>query len=211
MTKRPELLNGVIAGAVLLFFSLAGASAAGTKSLVCVDWLADNLDRRDLVILDVSEFTNYQRGHIPGAVKAFGPWQTMNDDFLGFMIPSPDKLVKMLREFGINNNSFVVVYDEGTTAREISKSARALWTLHSLGHEDVALLDGGFSAWKREGRQVSRKPVAAEIGNFSGNLIPGKVTTLSGVKKKLDNDQVVFLDCRSAPEHFGQEKKSHID
>jgi len=211
MTKRPELINSVLTGAVLLFFSLAGISVAGSKSLVCVDWLADNLDRRDLVILDVSEFTNYERGHIPGAVKAFGPWQTMNDDFLGFMVPSPDKLVKMLREYGINNHSFVVVYDEGTTARETSKSARALWTLHSLGHDESALLNGGFSAWEREGRQVSRKPVTAETGNFGGNLAPGKVANLSGVKKKLGDEQVVFLDCRSTPEHFGQEKKSYID
>lgn len=211
MVNRYKLLCAILSGAVLLLFSFAGASMAETKSLVSVDWLADNLDKDDLVIIDVSAFTNYEKGHIPGAVKAFGPWQTMNDDFVGFMAPPKHELIKMIRGYGINNDSFVVIYDEGDQAQDTAKSARALWTLHSLGHEKVALLDGGFAAWEKEGKKVSNKPVHTKTGNFSGELIPSKVTTLSEVKRKLNYDQIVFLDCRDTPEHFGQEKKSHID
>ncbi len=211
MIKRCKRLSAIVSGATLLLFLLAGVSQAASKSLVSVEWLADNLDGKNTVILDVSEFTSYEKGHIPGAVKAFGPWMTKSDDFVGFMAPPEHELVKMIKGFGVNNDSLVVVYDEGTTAKETAKSARALWTLHFLGHDNVALLDGGFAAWTREGQEVSKDPVAPKVGNFTGKTIQSKVTTLSEVKRKLKYRQIVFVDCRDAVEHFGQEKLHHID
>ena len=55
--------------------------------------LSKNLQKKDMVILDVGAFTHYEKKHIPGAVKAFGPWQTMNEEFVGFMMPPVDELV----------------------------------------------------------------------------------------------------------------------
>jgi len=196
--------------AVILIAGASAAVAAGTQKLVSVDWLARNLKTPNVVVLDVGAFTQYERGHIPGAVKAFGPWQTMNDKFVGFMMPKVKDLVHMLQSYGVNNNSYVIFYDEGVTAQDTAKSARALWTLEALGHDKVAILDGGFAAWKQAHKAVSGEPVAPFPGNFRGKLVRSKLATIRDVKKALHSSNVVFLDDRLPDEDFGHEKESYI-
>jgi len=196
--------------AVILMAYTSGAAAAGKQKLVSVDWLAKNMKEPHIVVLDVGAFTQYERGHIPGAVKAFGPWQTMNDKFVGFMMPKVEDLVQMLRSYGVSNESEIILYDEGVTAQDTAKSARALWTLHALGHDNVAILDGGFAAWKQAGKTVSAEPVVPRPGNFTGELVKSKLATVKEVKKALHASGVVFVDNRLPEEDFGHEKKSFI-
>ncbi|MFP7754619.1 sulfurtransferase [Thermodesulfobacteriota bacterium B35] len=203
-------LKASFIGVLLFMFCLPGLALAAESSLVSVDWLAKNLKKKDLVILDVSEFIHYEKGHIPGAVKAFGPWMTMNRDFVGFMMPDQETLVEMLRSYGVNNESFVVVYDEGITSKDTAKSARALWTLHTLGHTRVAILDGGMAAWEQTEKPVSTKAAAPLTGNFSGKLEAAKVATLAEVRRKLGSSGVAFVDNRLPEYYFGHEKNSEI-
>jgi thiosulfate/3-mercaptopyruvate sulfurtransferase len=196
--------------AVILTAWASGAGAAATQKLVSVDWLARNLKTPNIVVLDVGMFTHYERGHIPGAVKAFGPWQTMNDKFVGFMMPKVEDLVRMLRSYGVNNNSYIILYDEGVTAQDTAKSARALWTLHVLGHDKAAILDGGFAAWEQAEKHVSVEPAIPWPGNFTGKLVKSRLATMDDVKKALHSSRVVFVDNRLPEEDFGHEKKSYI-
>jgi thiosulfate/3-mercaptopyruvate sulfurtransferase len=196
--------------AVILVACSSVEPPAATQKLVSVDWLARNLKAPNVVVLDVRAFTQYERSHIPGAVKAFGPWQSMNDEFVGFMMPKVDELARMLRSYGVNNGSYVIVYDKGLTAQDTAKSARALWTLEALGHSEVAILDGGFEAWKQAEKAVSTKPVIPPTGDFVGNLVKSKLATLSEVKEALRSSRVVFVDDRLPEEDFGHEKKSYI-
>jgi thiosulfate/3-mercaptopyruvate sulfurtransferase len=202
-------MAGILAAVILIACS-SGFALAAPRALVSVDWLAGNLKAPDIVVLDVGAFTQYERNHIPGAVKAFGPWQTMNDKFVGFMMPKTDDLVRMLRSYGVNKDSFVIIYDEGVTAQDTAKSARALWTLEALGHNKVAILDGGFAAWKDAGKPVSGEPVVPWPGNFGGRLVKAKVATLGEVKKALGSSRVVFVDNRLPEEDFGHEKRSYV-
>lgn len=210
MTNIYRVRLAAILAAVILIASAAAAAAAGTKKLVSVDWLAGNLKNPSIVVLDVGSFTQYERGHIPGAVKAFGPWQTMNDEFVGFMMPKVEDLVKMLRSYGVNNSSYVILYDEGVTAQDTAKSARALWTLHALGHDKVAILDGGFAGWKQAHKPVTAKATVPRPGTFEGKLVESKLATMGEVKKALHSAGVIFLDNRLPEEDFGHEKKSYI-
>jgi len=203
-----KILQVLLVGAGLLLFGLVQSGLAATGSLVSVEWLAKNLHRDNMVILDVGAFTHYEKGHIPGAVKAFGPWQTMDEDFVGFMMPPVADLEAMLRSYGVNNNSQIVLYDEGVTAEDTAKSARALWSLHVLGHTKVAILDGGFAGWEFEEQAVSQKAATPSKGNFTASVQKDKVVDLAQIKKKLGN--VVLVDTRLPEEHFGHEKKSHI-
>jgi thiosulfate/3-mercaptopyruvate sulfurtransferase len=196
--------------AAVILVACSSVASAATQKLVSVDWLAKNLKAPNVVVLDVRAFTQYDRGHIPGAVKAFGPWQSMNDEFVGFMMPKVDELVGMLRSYGVKNGSHVILYDEGMTAQDTAQSARALWTLEALGHSEVAILDGGFEAWKQAEKAVSTEPVSPRTGDFTGNLVKSKLATLSEVKKALRSSRVVFVDDRLPDEHFGHEKKSYM-
>lgn len=197
--------------AALIVVALAPAIAlADAGSLVSVDWLAKNLNKPDVVVLDVGAFFHYEKKHIPGAVKAFGPWHMQNDKYQPFMMPPVDDLVRMIRGYGVNQNSLVVLYDEGVTTGDTTKSARALWTLHALGHNKVAILDGGFAAWEQAGKPVSHDAVVPMAGNFIGKLMANKCATLDEVKKKIGSKKVVLVDTRLPEEDFGHEKKSYI-
>ncbi len=208
--KAMNRIRASLIGAIIFLFCIPALSCAGSAHLVSVGWLASHMKQKNLVVLDVSDFTHYEQHHIPGAVRAFGPWQVMNADFVGFMMPSQDQLVKMLRTYGVNNNSSVVIYDEGNTASDTAKSARALWTINVLGHKRVAILNGGFSAWKRAGKKVTTQDVAPLYGNFTAKPVPALVATLKEVEKKIGSKKVVFIDNRGADEYFGQEKRSYI-
>jgi len=185
MNTYKSKLAALLAAAILLVCSY-GAAAAESQKLVSVDWLAENLETPNVVVLSVGAFTQYEKNHIPGAVKAFGPWQTMNDEYVGFMMPKVNDLVSMLRSYGVNNDSYVILYDEGVTAQDTAKSARALWTLEALGHDKVAILNGGFAAWTQAGKAVSTEPVVAAPGNFSGELAESKLATKAEVKKAVE-------------------------
>lgn len=189
----------------------AGIAAAGAGPLVSVDWLAGHLGKPGVVVLDVRTFPQHEKGHIPGAANAFGPWMTMNSRFVGFMMPRVEDLVDLLRDCGVDNGSLVVVYDQGITARDTTRSARALWTLHVLGHDEVAILDGGFAAWERAEKPVTNKPTSpARRGDFAARPMWNKLATLPEVKAKVGSPRVVFVDTRLPEEHFGHEKKAHI-
>ncbi len=196
-----------------VFFLLAFCAVqvwAGPGPLVSTDWLARNMNKPGIVILDVRTFPQHEKSHIPGAANAFGPWMTMNDQFVGFMMPKVQNLVELLRVCGVNGDSFVVVYDQGITAQDTTRSARALWTLHVLGHDKVAILDGGFAAWEQAEKPVTKKPASPKRGNFIARPMWNKLATLADVKSKIGSSWVVFVDTRLPEEHFGHEKKSHI-
>ncbi len=207
ITKK---ISTILLGLILSTSLLVGTAMAGSNSLLSVKWLAKNINQANMVILDVSEFTHYEKNHIPGAVKAFGPWMTMNHNFVGFMMPTASDLITMIRSYGVNNNSFVVIYDEGTTADDTAKSARALWTLQALGHNKVAILNGGFAGWDRHGETISTRPATPDPGNFTGKLIKSMVTSYSDVQSKLHSQGVTFVDSRLPNQYFGKEKNSEI-
>ncbi|MDA8388218.1 MAG: rhodanese-like domain-containing protein [Nitrospiraceae bacterium] len=203
-------LTGVLTALILIGCSSAALAQAAPSHLVSVEWLAANLKAPRVVVLDVGAFTRYEKEHVPGAARAFGPWQTENDAYVGYMMPKVPALVRMLRGFGVNNDSFVVIYDDGTTAQDTARSARALWTIEALGHDRVAILDGGFAAWKQKKEPVSSQPAVPWPGNFTGRLEKGRLATMSEAKKDLRQPGVVFVDNRSPDEDFGFEKKSYI-
>ena len=104
----------------------------------------------------------YRRGHIPGAVYA-----SLNDDLSAprtgsngrHPLPSIDALASTMSRLGIDRTTQVVVYDQDSGLY----ASRLWWSLRYLGHDAVALLDGGWAKWLREGRPVrtgdeSRQP-----------------------------------------------------
>ncbi len=201
-----------ISAALAAWFVLATAicSWAAPQALVTVEWLQSHMKDKDVVILDVRTFPKYMKTHIPGAVRAFGPWRTMNDRFVGFMAPQAGELEEMLQEYGVSNTSTVIIYDQGMTSSDTAKSARVLWTLHWLGHENCAILDGGFNAWEQKELPVTTSPALRPKGDFRVSVKPAKVITLAEVRKKTGNGSTVFLDLREPFQHFGHEKKSNI-
>lgn len=137
-----------------------------TSPLVSTQWLADHLGADELVVLDASVHTTgtglqttwqtaqdsyEQRGHVPGAryadlVRAF----STPDAAVPFTRPGAERFETAATELGVTNSSTVVVYDDGLG----EWSARLWWIFRSFGFDSIAVLDGGFTKWRDEGRPV---------------------------------------------------------
>ena len=122
--------------------------------VVTATWLFENIENPNLVILDASprenksnlvpEFTNIQ---IKGA-RQFDMERVFLDkeNPIPNMIPDEKVFEEACRKLGINNNSLIVVYDN----LGVYTSPRVWWMFKTMGHSQIAVLDGGLSAWKNE-------------------------------------------------------------
>lgn len=140
----------------------------------------------------------YAEAHLPRAVFA-----DLLDDLSGPIVPgqtgrhplpSVEVLVQKLRAWGVGKQSQVVVYDDGGGAF----AARLWWVLRWLGHEAVALLDGGFAAWVAADKPVTRELPLRGVGDFEARpqrrLLAAAAELLESAPRKL-------FDAR-APERF---------
>ena len=123
----------------------------------------------------------HEVGHLPGAVYAH-----LDEDLSAprsadgsggrHPLPSPQALAAALGALGVTEDRAVVAYDHGNGA----VAARLWWLLRYLGHEAVAVLDGGFRAWQAAGGAVESGPVARRPGQFVGRPRAALVTDAAG-------------------------------
>lgn len=137
-----------------------------TSPLVSTQWLADHLGADELVVLDASVHTTgagldmrwqdardayEQHGHVPGARCADLVHDLSDADAdLPFTRPTVEQFESAVQALGVTNESCVVVYDDSVG----EWAARLWWIFRAFGHDRVAVLDGGFTKWRDEGRPV---------------------------------------------------------
>ncbi|HNP36444.1 MAG TPA: sulfurtransferase [Woeseiaceae bacterium] len=143
-------------------------------------------------------------GHIPGAVYA-----DLDKDLAAPVtrttgrhpLPEPDVFAATLGRLGIDNDSSVVVYDGGSGAI----AARAWWMLRWLGHDDVALLDGGFAAWGAASGPIESGEVVIKKAAFHGTPNPQRVlTTLELTELLKQPGTLLLVDARDAARFDGE-------
>ncbi|MBF4462824.1 MULTISPECIES: sulfurtransferase [unclassified Rathayibacter] len=151
----------------------SSSSSLLSRPVVSTQWLADHLGRDGLVVVDASvllvpgfdgrpgyltgDEQYLVEGHVPGAV--FGDLLAqLSDDYasLPFSRLSPDRFASAVGALGIDDDSTVVVYDSAVG----QWASRLWWLLRAAGHESVAVLDGGLTAWRREARPLETGHVA---------------------------------------------------
>lgn len=138
--------------------------AEGLQPLVSAQWLRDNLERDDLVVIDVrseidgTTHDDFKKGHIPGAVYSSytdSGWRIEKDGVPG-MLPSIHDLELRIGNLGINNDTEVVIVSAGETPTDMGSAARVYWTFKVLGHGKVAILNGGYEAWSAAGNPLEQ-------------------------------------------------------
>ena len=188
-------------------------TAHSSPHLVSTDWLAEHLEAPDVVIIDASWHlptagrdpkAEYLEEHIPGAL--YFDIDDLSDETsdLPHMLPSSVKFSSRMRKMGIGDGKRIVAYD---TAGLFS-AARAWWMFRVFGHDDVAVLDGGFPKWLAEKRPTEDGPPAPrQERHFSARqqstMVRDKDDVLDAINKK--NEQLA--DARSAPRFSGEEKE----
>lgn len=162
------------------------------------DWLIVDC-RFDLTNVEWG-FKDYQQGHIPGSVYAH-----LDHDCSApptphtgrHPLPSPQDFADTLERLGISNHSQVVALD--TTGG--SFAARFWWMLKWLGHSTVAVLNGGWNAWKSAGFPLAQGIETRPRGKFVPNPQPDKMITTAEMLNLLKKPEYKIIDAR-APERY---------
>lgn len=176
---------------------------ARPEVLVSPQWLADHLDDPNVRIVD-TRTSGYDEGHIPGAVwldieASRDP--TRPPSFL----PDLDTFVETLERLGIGNETRVIFYDD----RGGIYGTRPWVLLRLLGHDNAAILNGGWPEWNHQGRPTTTAPVQVEQARFEPTLDERWIATADDVAATLGTDAAQIVDTRSAAEVSGSDLRGN--
>lgn len=115
-------------------------------------------------------------------------------------LPRIDAFVDNCREWGITSDTQVVVYDEDTGAW----ASRLWWMLRWIGHDKVAVLNGGWQYWKSQGFPISQVAKEVQKSNFKPKERPHWIATRSDVQNAQENNNQMIVDARAAERYRGE-------
>jgi len=175
--------------------------------LVSAEWLHKNQANPTIIILDATlpkatdKSAQTADEQIVGA-RFFDIKKTFSEVSATFpnTMLSPEVFEQKARELGINNSSILVVYD----SHGIYSSARAWWMFRAMGHDQVAVLDGGLPAWKAAGYPTeSPQKTVYDLGNFNATPQPNAFVNYTEVLAAIQSDTAI-VDARSADRFFAK-------
>ena len=181
-----------------------------TKNIVSPEWLAAHLNDSNLIVIDC-RFSladpelgqqQYQTNHIP---RSF--YLDLNRDLSSPVskhggrhpLPNFTELAAKLSAIGVTKETLIVAYDDSRFAF----ASRLWWLIRYMGSDRVAILDGGFSAWKTAGYPLSDLPPTPQPGNFEPQLKPEYLVDIEVVKARKDQAGVVLIDSRENERYAG--------
>lgn len=179
--------------------------------IVETDWLADHLDAPDLLILDGSWHlptsgrdarAEYNAEHIPGAL--FFDIDDLTDEKspLPHMLPSSVKFASRMKKMGVGDGMRIVVYD----TYGLFSAARVWWTFRAMGHNDVAVLNGGLKKWKAEGREIEDMPPMQRTSrHFTPRVQSELIRDMDDMKGYVAKGNMQIVDARPAGRFEGSE------
>jgi thiosulfate/3-mercaptopyruvate sulfurtransferase len=141
----------------------------------------------------------YEAAHIPNARFADLEQDLSSTPGPGgrHPLPAKDDFAASLRRWGVSNHSSIVCYDQNNGAF----AARMWWMMRWLGHEDVAVLNGGLDAWQSASLPLTDEPTdIASPGSFQ----PGRALTREVTAEELPSDNLILIDARDRPRFLGE-------
>jgi thiosulfate/3-mercaptopyruvate sulfurtransferase len=147
----------------------------------------------------------YAAGHIPGARyanldKDLSAPQATNSG--RHPLPNPGTLAEKLGEWGVDKNKQVVIYDDACGAM----AARLWWLMRWLGHEAVAVLDGGLHKWQDEGKPLTTMTPNISPSHFFPEISDDMCVTADQVEAMLNNMSGQLIDARAAKRFRGEQE-----
>jgi thiosulfate/3-mercaptopyruvate sulfurtransferase len=191
---------------------------ARPEFLASPDWLAENLSRSGLRVLDCrwrtdgSARRHFGLGHIPGALHLDWAAQLVDpDEAVPFQLAGPGAFAEAMVRAGVGDGMTVVVYDDTQSLY----AARAWWSMRVYGFESVRVLDGGWTAWLQSGRPTSTgTPRGRPSTLFTPRLDPRRRLSTGDVASLLRSGRALLVDARTPAEYHGQlgpgERRGHI-
>jgi thiosulfate/3-mercaptopyruvate sulfurtransferase len=147
----------------------------------------------------------YRHGHIPLARYAHlnKDLSSAITDFTGrHPLPNFTLLAKKLGAWGITNDSQVVIYDDACGAF----AGRLWWLLRCLGHDKVAVLDGGIQHWQKQGFSLTTTLPTIQSGTFRPYLNTAEWLNASQVQNSLARKAICLIDARTPKRYRGEQE-----
>ena len=195
---------------VLLVNGCAQQEPAQSQAYVHPELLVDvsELEERittdpDLFLIDARE--DEPQAVIPGAVHFSAVREVTDPDHAiqGYLI-NPDDFARKMSELGLENNSRVVIYDEGNNLA----SARLFYALDYYGFNNASLLNGGLEAWQAAGNEMSDSISRLPESNFTVEVQEALMCDFDYVTQASTSDNIVIFDARSAAEFSGEDVRA---
>ena len=174
-------------------------------------WLRRHLGEPGLKLLDASWFLpaeerdpkrEFEERRIPGARFFDIDEISRQNTPLPHMLPDSRDFEDAVRALGVDRGDAVVTYD----GLGVFSAPRAWWMFRVFGHDNVAVLDGGFPAWAAGGNPLEHGPAPEVIpGNFSAAFRPELVRSLDEVRGALAQAAAAVVDARGVPRFRGEE------
>ena len=181
------------------------------KDLVSTEWLAGELASADLVILDASAHlpdagrdpaSEFAAAHIPGA--RYLNLATFSDPSspVPSALPNAQQFAARMADFGIGETDRIVIYDDS----DVKTSARAWFIFRMHGAKNLAILDGGLTKWRSEGRPLESGEIAPDSSSksFATSSGPGTVRFKADMLANIESKAEQVVDARGAARFRGE-------
>lgn len=182
------------------------------KNIVSQEWLVNNMMNENLIILDARAgltdieygYEGYKNGHIPGA-----HFVSMEDTMTGELgvhggrhpLPSMEKFIEEMKDLGINDDSTIVIYDDG----DLSMAGRLWWLLKYSGKENVYVLEGGIKDWQSNGNELTTETQEVPKSDLlSLNIKDSMIANINYVKKAIESEKICIVDARAKERYNGE-------
>lgn len=172
-----------------------------TTPLVSASWLNAHLTDEDLIILDATQSTDKVSAEIDTEKQINGArffdlknkFSDRSSDYPN-MMPNEKQFEEACRKLGINSTSKIVVYDQVG----IYFGPRIWWMFKTMGHSNVAVLDGGFPAWLPEDYPIENKGKKTySSGNFTAHFDAQKIKHYEHILSNVESQNFNVIDARS--------------
>jgi thiosulfate/3-mercaptopyruvate sulfurtransferase len=196
-----------------------------TELVVSTAWLAEHLGDANVRVADIRGFVTtkpvvpgvehatyrgareeYLAAHIPGAV--YIDWTTDitdPDDRVPAQIAPPARFAEAMAVRGIGDGTTVIAVDHAGG----QFATRLWWALRYYGHDDVAVLDGGWNRWVDEAREVASGTVTPPRAEFTPRTQPSLRVTAEQVRALLTGSgrDAVLVDARDPGQYSGARRR----
>lgn len=185
--------------------------------LVGTNWLAENLEAEDLVIIDARGDKAYKSGHIKGAISV--AWQGLSemvgqpgDANWGIVGADKESLATKIGALGINNDKKVIIY--AAAQNGWGDDGRVMWTLEKAGLKNVRMLDGGMDYWTKQAKvdveradkyEASKEMNEAVAVEFTIDAIE-EDANIDFNELKTNYEKYTIIDTREEDEYTGSQK-----
>lgn len=179
---------------------------ARPELLVEPTWVYEHRDDPGIVIIDCDGLQAFQtRGHIPGAV-ALPVHPYFRNVETGEGVATPEQAEAIFQSLGVNQDSKVVLYDSqgGLLA------ARTWWVLWYYGHDNAALINGGWAAWLASRLPTTNEHPEVTPGNWTATVHEARIADGDAILAGVESGEMTTLDLRDDAEWSGKKPAPNI-